>query len=370
MQLIVTVRLVSRRIRHGVMACVFGFGAAACQSATNGAGTDSLRHGGEHGREHGPDVASTEERTRAQHGNRAIAPASSASGSVTRQGVAVDTHVQVEPAPNSDVIRVPQRLHELTIESALFGNVPVLVRVPAHRFDERLPVLFVLHGRGEAVKGPERGVRAFLDDYRLERVWAWLETGTSAPLPDASITDGYRKVVQRKLEARRFRGMIVVMPYLPDRFKATEAFANAKPYADVLRETAIRLRRSFPVAAGIERWALDGISLGGRVALLSGPELTDVFGAIGGVQAAIDEREFDTLLEHLTTQPGTNTQRLFLATSEQDYYRSVLHTFHERLTRDQLPHTFTLLPGDHSYSFNRGPGLTYLLLTYDALLNP
>jgi iron(III)-salmochelin esterase len=283
---------------------------------------------------------------------------------------ASDSQRNISQSTQRSVVRIPLRLHELTIDSDTFGQLPVLVRVPAHASDARLPVLFVLHGRGEAAKGPVRGVRAFLDDYGLERVVAWLSNKATGSLPDVSITDTYRRVVQRQLEQRAFGDMILVMPYLPDRFRAAEAFEQAAAYARVLRQTALQLRRSFPVANDTKRWGLDGISLGGRVALICGPALDDVFGAVGGVQAAIDEREFDALAKPLLAAGQRGLQRYSLATSEQDYYRTVLEAFHERLREDELPHAFTLLPGDHSYSFNRGPGLTYLLLTYDVVLNP
>ncbi len=353
----------SAKLLNGVFACLFGFGAGACQTATTGAGTDNPKNAVIlHAATTRPSLVDP-----APSGGDEGAGASSFA---TPQPS--ETSSQVQPTSNAAaaVVQVPLRLHELTIESEALGPIPVLVRVPAHASNAQLPVLFMLHGRGEAVKGPTRGVRAFLDDYGLERVWSWLSSNTHAPLPDGSITDGYRDVVVKRLAQQPFRGMIVVMPYLPDRFRAAEAFAQATPYADVLRQTARRLRESFPVSPEVARWGLDGISLGGRVALACGPALSDVFGAIGGVQAAIDEREFTTLLAPMLAQKRQSAQRYSLATSEQDYYRSVLEAFHDRLTQDHLAHSFTVLPGDHSYAFNRGPGLAYLLLTYDALLNP
>jgi iron(III)-salmochelin esterase len=353
---------------------MFGYGAVACQSATTGARAEALKNGMELTPAVSVDVGSSlnakredtpsESKPLVKRIPHASKTAPHANTPYTSASEAPPLRV---PSP---VVQVPLRLHELTIESDAFGELPVLVRVPAHLPNERLPVLFVLHGRGEAAKGPERGVRAFLDDYRLERVWKWLELGARGPLPDASITTDYQNEVQRQLEQRPFSGMVLVMPYLPDRFRAAEAFDNGGAYAAVLRQTAQQLHATFPVANDVSRWGLDGISLGGRVALICGPQLTDVFGAIGGVQAAIDEREFAALLNPMRPREGGRLPRYSLATSAQDYYRSVLEAFHQDLKRNQLPHSFTILPGDHSYSFNRGPGLAYLLLTYDALLHP
>lgn len=368
MQCAVTFGLPTFRLRNGAFACVFGFGAAACQTATTGA-TDGPRNAG------ATEVSQGELAPQAP-----IVVATSSVGATTQGARPPKPGSPSAGIPQDSVAAlVPQRLHELTIESDVFGAVPVLVRVPAHISGAQLPVLFVLHGRGEAAKGPTRGVRGFLDDYGLEKVWTWLNGNTKGPLPDASVTRAYREEVAARLQQRVFRGMVVVMPYVPDRFRAQEAFENTRPYAAVLRATADKLKATFPVSRDVSRWGLDGISLGGRVALVCGPVLTDVFGAVGGVQAAIDLREFDALTAPMVASSGNSRpggkgvvagQRYVLATSEEDYYRSVLEAFHEHLTQTQVTHVFTLLPGDHSYSFNRGPGLTYLLLTYDALLDP
>ncbi len=44
-----------------------------------------------------------------------------------------------------------------------------VVVLPERRADERFPVLVTMHGRGEALKGPDRGARGWVDDYALRR---------------------------------------------------------------------------------------------------------------------------------------------------------------------------------------------------------
>lgn len=268
-----------------------------------------------------------------------------------------------EPAA-SDIDSV--QLVNYRLESTKLGRVPVVVRIPEHRRSARLPVLILLHGRGEAQKPPERGARGFLDDYALERSWAWLEAQASeAPAPP-ELPLAFRTAVKAKLAEHSFSGMVVAMPYLPDRFRGSEAFTNAAAYADVLQQLIAKMKAELPVRQDSDSWALDGISLGGRAAMACAPELATQLGAQGAVQAAVDERELPLFADRLAEARRLNPKLYHvLATSEQDYFRVVLERHHANLVRRGLTHTWVVLPGDHSYAFNRGPGVTHLLLTYD-----
>lgn len=257
------------------------------------------------------------------------------------------------------------RLVKYEVESVTLGRIPALVRVPPHGVNAHLPVLIVLHGRGEAQKNPDRGARGFLDDYGLEQAWAWLsaEPGARAAPPD--VPAPYRAEVEAQLDRQKFNGMVVVMPYLPDRFRGPEAFYNAPEYSRVLGQFIDRIKAELPVRQEPEGWALDGISLGGRVAMTCARELAPRLGSVGSVQAAIDERELIVLSDLLVEARKLNpTLRFSLATSEHDYFRLVLEHYHATLESRSLAHDWTMLPGDHSYAFNRGPGVTYLLLSH------
>lgn len=260
----------------------------------------------------------------------------------------------------------PTKMVNYRFESPGLGPIPVLVRVPAYQPPALLPVLIVLHGRGEAQKAPERGARAFIEDYALERSWQWLAAEAGARIVPADVPPKFQNSVESQLDAQAFRGMVVVMPYLPDRFKGAEVIANAPEYARVLEEVIDRVKRELPVRQEPTAWALDGISLGGRVAMACAPELAAKIGAQGAVQAAIDERELTLFADLLVKARQRNPElRHTLATSEQDYFRGVLTRHHQLLERRSLTHDWVVLPGDHSYAFNRGPGVTHLLLSYD-----
>src|SRR5262245_38500128 len=49
------------------------------------------------------------------------------------------------------------------------GRMSVVVLVPERLASDRFPVLIAMHGAGETRKGPERGARGWVDDYKLGR---------------------------------------------------------------------------------------------------------------------------------------------------------------------------------------------------------
>src|SRR3954462_15500401 len=65
--------------------------------------------------------------------------------------------------------RLPAEERTWSFPQTSVGRMSVVVVVPERAEGERLPVLIALHGRGETLKGPERGARGWVDDYRLGR---------------------------------------------------------------------------------------------------------------------------------------------------------------------------------------------------------
>jgi enterochelin esterase-like enzyme len=114
---------------------------------------------------------------------------------------------------------------------------------------------------------------------------------------------------------------------------------------------------------------IDGVSLGGRVALVVGLAHPDRFGAIGALQPAIQENESPALArrarEALADAAGF---RLRLVTSDRDYFRGAVLGLHLALKADGIEHEHLVIPGPHDYAFNRGPGGVEMLLWHDRVL--
>ncbi len=152
---------------------------------------------------------------------------------------------------------------------------------------KRFPVLIALHGRGEAMKGPVDGAMGWPRDCALIRA---INRVRSPPLNPSDyegfvVPDRLRDA-NAALAARAFGGMIVVCPYVPD--VRPPASGDITSYSRFIADVLLpRVRRETPAYASREATGIDGVSLGGVVALRIGLALPDIFGAVGGIQPAL-----------------------------------------------------------------------------------
>jgi enterochelin esterase-like enzyme len=170
------------------------------------------------------------------------------------------------------------------------------------------------------------------------------------------------------LAAQPFRGVIVVCPHLPDVKPATTA--DVSVYGRFLLETLLpRVRRETPALATPEATGIDGVSLGGIVALRIGLANPGSFGAVGGIQPAVQEgqnQEWTALAQSARARrPGLS---LRLLTSHDDYFHDGIVGISRAWRAAGVSHEFADVPGPHDYVFNRGPGSIELLSWHDRVL--
>lgn len=235
---------------------------------------------------------------------------------------------------------------------------------------ERYPLLVALHGLGEARKGVEAGAWGWVRDYWLDRAMFRLR---NAPLTVADFQGIYDQKridkINASLAERPFRGLVVACPYTPDLLKE-KSLDNAGPFASFLVNDLLpRVRGGWPVLAQRERTGIDGVSLGGRLAVLAGVLHPTAFSAVGSLQAALQLSEARPLASRtLAARDKARSLRLRLLTSEKDFYRTEIAAYHRELDRLKLPHEHVVVPGPHDYPFNRGPGAIEMLLWHDRVL--
>lgn len=280
------------------------------------------------------------------------------------------------PEPSSKQSQEPVVMHsasELTwsYPQTAIGPMRVVVSIPAHVAGERLPVLFAFHGRGEALKGPERGARGWWDDYWLGKAIQKLAHPPLDPELFLGFADPVRlQAMNESLRARPYAGLIVVTPYTPDRLGGDDAFAAAKPLsAWVVDELLPRVYRETPALGTYESTGIDGVSLGGRAAWAIGLSYPEKFGVVSGMQAAFDSEEGEWVAR--VAEKAVKKKfalKLRLLTSGQDYYLEPSRALSARLTGLRVPHRFDVVRGTHSYTFNRGPGAYEMLLFHDRAL--
>jgi enterochelin esterase-like enzyme len=254
-----------------------------------------------------------------------------------------------------------------------FGAQPVVVVIPKSADEaHRLPVLLVFHGRGESLKAPERGARGFIDDYGLLDALQRLET---PPLSRSdfggSVTAQRLQILNDSLRTHPYRGLIVVCPYLPDVLRADNLFTEGKVLARFIVHSVLpKVQAETPALPGAAQVAVDGVSLGGRAALALAAYEPSSLAVVAATQPALDEKELGVLASQLAHARQQNPElRLRLLTSDQDYFLQTTLMFSKGLQAMGVEHQIDQVLGNHSYDFNRGPGVYEMLLFADRALH-
>jgi enterochelin esterase-like enzyme len=268
----------------------------------------------------------------------------------------------------------PPVAHMLDFPQSPVGPERALALVPGSLAPGvKLPVLVALHGRGEAVRGLDVGARAWVDDYKLERAVASLLAPPLTADAFEGLVDPERlRRINASLAERPYRGLIIVCPWVPDLLSERDRgrLDAANPFAQFLTEQLLpAVVAQLPGLSDQAATGIDGVSLGGRVALLAGLLQSARFGAVGTLQAAIQAGEIPDLVQRVTRAMATAPSlKLRLVTSERDYFRAAIVRLHDALAQARVAHEHLLLPGPHDYVWNRGPGGIEMLLWHDRVL--
>lgn len=244
-----------------------------------------------------------------------------------------------------------------------------VVEIPADADDaHKLPVVIAMHGLGEARKGPDKGARGWIDDYWLPKAIRRL---AAPPLRRGDLlgfADAKRlKRLNGSLAKRPFQGLIVVCPYTPDKLHDEQLWDNGKRLADFLVDTLIpKIRKETP---SLDAIGLDGVSLGGRAALVVGLTRPEAFRVVGSLQAAFDKEDAPDLARRAADAVKKNPALRFrLLTSDHDFYLDANKAIATALSEAGVRHSLVVVPGPHAYEFNRGPGAYEMLLLHDRAL--
>jgi len=243
-------------------------------------------------------------------------------------------------------------------------------RVPAGS-TEKFPVVIALHGRGEARRGPSRGPQGWPDDYALELA---LDRIAHPPLDRDDffglVTPAELAAHNEALKHQPYRGVVVLCPYVPDLDLASRAAQDE--YGRFLVDVLLpRARETAPILHGRAHTGIDGISLGGEVALHVGAGFAEAFGAVGGMQPAIQSKDAREWAERLVAAKArAGALAVHLLTSTGDPFRKPTRRLSEELDKAGFLHRFEETPGPHDYVYNRGPAAYGMLSFHDRALRP
>jgi len=230
------------------------------------------------------------------------------------------------------------------------------------------PLLIALHGRGESGRGLDAGARGWRDDYRIGRL---IERLHRPPLtPEDLLKTVSRDRLARlnaSLKAEPYRGLSLVCPYtpdLPDKSPAGAAGFGRFVVDQLLpKARAVTGSRADRAVTGI-----DGVSMGGRLALLVGLSRPDIFGSVGALQPALKASEGPMISELARAAMDKFPIELRLVSSEADPFLPAVRAVSDRLRADGVVHELLIAQGNHDYDWNRGPGGAEMLLWHERVL--
>lgn len=234
--------------------------------------------------------------------------------------------------------------------------------------DAEAPLVIALHGRGEAGRGLSAGAHGWRDDYAIERVEARLRAGELVAKDLGGFATEQRIAELRaSLAGKAYRGVILMTPYTP--ILADRSADGARGFARFLEEKAIL--RAAAIAGrevGALRVGIDGVSMGGRLALWAAIATPARYASVGALQPAITVGEADDVAARLVDAHTRSAFALRLVSSEEDPFLEAVRALGTSLERRGLAHRVVITPGPHDYAWNRGPGSAELLLHHERVL--
>jgi hypothetical protein len=262
------------------------------------------------------------------------------------------------------------RILEWDFDGAIAGMTRAAILVPKWGdAAARYPVLVALHGRGEAVKPPSRGALGWAEDYKLTRA---VDRMRAPPLKDEDYEGFAEPDRMAKLNAdlakQPFGGLIVACPHVPD-VMGGEGPTSEEVARFLFTSLLPRVRAETPALAAPEATGIDGVSMGGMLALQIGLANPRAFGAVASLQAALHEGDAGALTDMArAARAARPSLKLRLLTSHDDYFRSAIQHVSEAWRAAKIDHDFADVPGPHDYVFNRGPGAIEMLAWHDRAL--
>ncbi len=286
---------------------------------------------------------------------------------------ASNVRAEAPAAGSSASDAVPARELSWRFAEGPFGPTEVVISVPAApTADSRFPVLVAFHGREQTIRASHWGARAWLDDYRLGRAMERLARPPLEPADFESLVAEERLAqLNRALQAQPYAGLIVVCPYLPDVLAGPDAFREGRALADFVVDRLLpRVRARTPALAEPAATGVDGVSLGGRAALLVGLSRPQAFGSVGSLQAALGAAEVERFAELGAAALRQNPAlQLRLVTSREDAFVAPHQALSAALLARGAPHALLLARGAHGPAFTRGPGALEMLLFHGRVLH-
>jgi pimeloyl-ACP methyl ester carboxylesterase len=270
-------------------------------------------------------------------------------------------------------MRGPLTAREVLVpNSGGFGGRCLLLRPTRVPEEAPLPLVVLLHGLAETAN-ETLGIRAWFDRYGLPEAYARL---TTAPvvrtLPrEHYLSEARLQEINQELLAEPFPDLALVCPFAPNVWKEQASAPVLDRYAQYLERALLpAVRAATPTCDGPMHLGLDGVSLGGYLALEIFLRKPQLFGVVGCMQGAFGSplvASYARRLAEVVAQYGARS--IHLTTTSLDPFRDATQRLAGRLSELGLPVTLTLADGPHDQRFLREAGTLEMLLYQARALN-
>jgi hypothetical protein len=231
-----------------------------------------------------------------------------------------------------------------------------------------LPTIVALHGRGEADHGLDDGAHGWERYYALGIINGRLFAPPLTPEDVGGFLDNDRiAAINASLAKNPYAGLCVACPYTPN--LGHPSVEEAQPFARfVTRELLTKSCDLTGAPRTREKTGIDGVSMGGRLALLVGLSHPEVFGSIGALQPQIDVWEAPMFAELAKKAMEKQKFTLRLVSSTDDAFLDAVQALDAELTKVGVPHRTIITKGPHDYVWNKGPGGCEMLMFHERVL--
>ncbi|MFO0613136.1 MAG: alpha/beta hydrolase-fold protein [Polyangiaceae bacterium] len=231
-----------------------------------------------------------------------------------------------------------------------------------------LGTIIALHGKGESTKGLEGGAKGWQKDYELGRIHEKLLGG---PIKSEDVKGflGPKRLakINASLSANPYSGLVVACPYAPNLGKPKED--EVQPYARFLISTLLpKVSEATGAPRDRARTGIDGVSMGGRLALLVGLSHPEVFSSVGALQPQIEVKDAEWLADLALRANQNHKVSLRLVSSDDDPFLDSVKAFSAALDAVGVAHQKVITAGPHDYIWNKGPGGCEMLVFHERVL--
>ncbi|HEY5373589.1 MAG TPA: alpha/beta hydrolase-fold protein [Polyangiaceae bacterium] len=255
---------------------------------------------------------------------------------------------------------------ELPIPGAgRFGKKCLLLRPTRVPDGVALPLLVLFHGLGET-SSEALGIRAWYDRYGLPEAYARLNAPPVVrTLPKQRYLSDERLLeINRELALSPFPDVALVCPFTPNVLGKDPSSPVLDRYGEYIEHALLpAVRAATPTLAGAAHLGVDGVSLGGYVALEVFSRKPELFGVLGSMQGAFGPSLADVYARRIAEASAKfGPRRVHVTTSSFDPFRDAAQRLAQRLRERGVESTFTLAEGPHDQTFLREAGTLELLL--------